>query len=61
MNSLNLLEVTIEEAEEMVASWEIYDAKTAFAVHVIFMLKTCISKQSEPIFDTGQSISLVLN
>ncbi|WP_342512320.1 NUDIX hydrolase [Sporosarcina sp. FSL K6-1522] len=29
---IDLLEVTIEEAEELVASGEIYDAKTAFAV-----------------------------
>ena len=32
MNSLDLLEVTIEEAEEMVVSGKIFDAKTAFAV-----------------------------
>ena len=29
---INLLEVTLEEAEKMVASQEIYDAKTAFAI-----------------------------
>ena len=32
MNLLSLLEVTIDEAEQLVSSGEIYDAKTAFAV-----------------------------
>ena len=38
---INLLEVTIEEAEKMVASMKIYDAKTAFAV---LYVKNLLSK-----------------